>query len=60
MAINRAAIAPDVDAHPMYWLGALIAALLALPVNLYWVFWYRRRKRAELKEVKKILQEINE
>ena len=59
-AANWTAIGPDVKAHPRDWLEVLIASLLMQPVLLLWAAWYRRRKLAELHEVKTILDEMKE
>ena len=59
-AVNWAALAPDVRAHPMDWVEALGIDVLVLPVLFWWLFWYRRRKRAELQEVERILDEMKD
>jgi hypothetical protein len=59
MAVNWTTIRPDVKAHPSEWLGLLIASILIQPVMLFWAAWFRRRKLAELNEVKQILDEMN-
>jgi len=56
---NWAAIGPELKAHPAK-LALLMLNVLMLPAVFFWLAWYRRRKLAELKEVNKILDEINE
>ena len=58
-AINWAAIAPDVHAHPTDWLKVLGAVVLMVAGMYIWLAWYRRRKLAELNEAKKILDELD-
>ncbi len=60
MAANWTTIRPDVKAHPHEWLGLLVASILVQPVMLFWAAWFRRRKLAELHEVKQILDEMND
>ena len=60
MAVNWSIIGQDVGAHPKEWAALLIACVLMQPVLL----WYgagrlRRRKLAELNEVKQILDEMD-
>ena len=59
-AANWTTIGPDVKAHPRDWWEVLVACLLMQPVIWFWAAWYRRRKVAELNEVKKILDEIKD
>jgi Na+/melibiose symporter-like transporter len=59
-AANWATIGQDVKAHPKAWVALLVACtLMQYPVLWYWVAWLRRRKLAELNEVKKILDEMD-
>ena len=46
-------------AHPKDWVELLVACVLMQPVIWYWAAWLRRRKLAELNEVKKILDEMD-
>lgn len=60
MAVNRSIIGQDVSAHPKGWVALLIVCVLMQPAVLwYGAAWLRRRKLAELNEVKKILNEMN-
>jgi Na+/melibiose symporter-like transporter len=58
-AANWITIGQDVRAHPKDWVELLVACLLMQPVFWYWVDWLRRRKLAELNEVKQILDEMD-
>jgi hypothetical protein len=58
-AANWTTIGQDVRSHPKDWVELLIVCVLMLPVIWYWAAWLRRRKMAELNEVKKILDEID-
>jgi hypothetical protein len=58
-AANWTTIRQDVRAHPKDWVEVLVACVLMQPVIWYWAAWLRRRKLAELNEVKKILDEMN-
>jgi hypothetical protein len=50
----------DVKAHPKVWVVLLVACvLMQYPVIWYGAAWLRRRKLAELNEVKKILDEMD-
>jgi len=60
LAVNWTAIRPDVKAHPNQWLGLLVASILIQPAMLFWAARFRRRKLAELHEVKHILDEMND
>jgi hypothetical protein len=55
---NWATLRPDIMSHPRDWLELMVASILMQPVIWFWAIWLRRRKLAELKEVKKILDEI--
>jgi hypothetical protein len=57
-AANWATLRPDIMSHPRDWLELMVASILMQPVIWFWAIWLRRRKLAELKEVKKILDEI--
>ena len=60
-AANWATIGQDFNAHPKAWVALLVAcALMQYPVLWYAVAWFRRRKLAELNEVKKILDQMDE
>lgn len=59
-AANWTTIRQDVWTHPKDWVEVLVASVLMQPVIWYWAAWLRRRKLAELNEVKKILGEIKE
>ena len=59
-AANWATIGQDVKAHPKAWVVVLVACvLMQYPVIWYGAAWLRRRKLAELNEVKKILDEMD-
>jgi hypothetical protein len=58
-AANWTTIGRDVRAHPKDWVGLLVACVLMQPVIWYGAAWLRRRKLAELNEVKKILDEMD-
>jgi hypothetical protein len=61
MAVNWSIIGQDVGAHPKEWVALLVVCVLMQPVLLwYGVAWLRRRKLAELNEVKQILDEMDE
>ena len=60
MAVNWSIIGQDVGAHPKEWAALLIVCVLMQPVLLwYGAGWLRRRKLAELDEVKQILDEMD-
>jgi Na+/melibiose symporter-like transporter len=60
-AANWATIGQDVRAHPNQWVALLVVCtLMQYPVLWYGAVWLRRRKLAELNEVKKILDEMDE
>jgi hypothetical protein len=53
-AANWATIGQDVKAHPKVWVVLLVACvLMQYPVIWYGAAWLRRRKLAELNEVKR-------
>jgi Na+/melibiose symporter-like transporter len=56
---NWTTIGQDVRAHPRDWVEVLVASVLMQPVIWYWAVWLRRRKLAELNEVRKILDEMD-
>lgn len=56
--VNWTTIVPEIKAHPGRWLAELIAILLFLAAAMFWLVWYRRHNRAELNEVKRILDEM--
>jgi hypothetical protein len=59
-AVNWSTIGQDVKVHPNEWVALLVACVLMQPVVLwYGAGWLRRRKLAELNEVRKILDEMN-
>jgi len=55
MAVNWSIIGQDVRAHPKGWVALLVVCVLMQPAA-----WLRRRKLAELNEVKNILNEMDE
>ena len=60
MAVNWSIIWQDVGAHPKEWVALLVVCVLKQPVLLwYGTAWLRRRKLAELSEVKTILDEMD-
>jgi hypothetical protein len=60
-AANWTTIGQDVKAHPKVWVVVLVACvLMQYPVIWYWADWLRRRKLAELNEVKKIMDEMDQ
>ena len=60
MAVNWPIIGQDFRAHPRGWIALLVVCVLMQPVMLwYGAGWLRRRKLAELNEVKKILDEMD-
>ena len=60
-AANWRTIGQDVGAHPKEWVALLVVCvLMQYPVIWYGVAWLRRRKLAELNEVKKILDEMQD
>jgi Na+/melibiose symporter-like transporter len=60
-AANWATIGQDVKAHPNQWVALLVVCtLMQYPVLWYGAVWLRRRKLAELNEVKKILDVMDE
>jgi hypothetical protein len=59
-AANWATIGQEVKAHPEEWTALLVVCvLMQYPVIWYGVVWLRRRKLAELNEVKKIMDEMD-
>jgi hypothetical protein len=58
-AANWTTIGRDVRAHPKDWEELLVACVLMQPVIWYWAAWLRRRKLAELNEVRKTLDELD-
>jgi hypothetical protein len=58
-AANWTTIGRDVRAHPKDWVELLVACVFMQPVFWYWAAWLRRRKLAELNEVKQILDEMD-
>ena len=59
-AVNWATIGQDVKAHPKAWTALLVVCvLMQYPLIWWWAGWLRRRKLAELNEVKQILDEMN-
>jgi len=59
-AANWTTIGQDVRAHPRDWVEVLVACVLMQPVIWFWAARLRRRKLAELNEVKTILDELDE
>lgn len=59
-AANWTTLKPDVKVHPTDWFEVLLASVLMQPVIWFWAAWLRRRKVAELNEVKKTLHEMDE
>jgi Na+/melibiose symporter-like transporter len=59
-AANWTTIGQEVRAHPKDWVGVLVVCVLMQPVIWSWAAWVRRRKAAELIEVKKILHDMND
>jgi hypothetical protein len=60
VAANWTTIGPDVRAHPAVWVGQLTASVVVLPAIFLLLAWYRRRKLAELDEIKRILEEMKD
>jgi hypothetical protein len=58
-AANWTTIGQDVRAHPRDWVEVLVACVLMQPVIWFWAARLRRRKLAELNEVKTILDELD-
>lgn len=58
-AANWTTIRRDVIAHPKDWVELLVACVLMQPVMWFGAAWLRRRKVAELNEVKNILNEMD-
>lgn len=56
---NWAIIGLNVKAHPKDWLEVMVASVLMQPVIWFWAAWLRRRKLAELNQVKKLLKEMS-
>jgi hypothetical protein len=59
-AANWTTIGQHVRAHPTDWVEVLVACAIMQPVIWYWADWIRRRKLAELNEVKVMLDEMDE
>ena len=57
---NWATIRLDVMAHPKDWMEVMVVCVLMQPVLWFGVAWLRRRKLAELNQVKQLLDEIND
>jgi len=58
-AANWTTIRPEAMVHPRDWLELLVASVLMQPVFWFSAAWLRRRKLAQLNEVKKDLDEMN-
>lgn len=58
-AVNWATIRPNIMARPRDWLELLVASVLMQPVLWYGARWLRQRTLAELNEVEKLLEAIN-
>jgi hypothetical protein len=59
-AVDWSIIGQDVGDHPKAWVALLVVCVLMQAVLLcYGVAWLRRRKLAELNEVKQILDEMD-
>jgi hypothetical protein len=58
-AVNWRIIGQDVRAHPRDWVELLVVCVLMQPVIWCWAAWLRRRKLAELNEVRTILDEMD-
>jgi hypothetical protein len=59
-AANWRTIGQDVGAHPKEWVALLVVCvLMQYPVIWYGAVWLRRRKLAELNQVKKIMDEMD-
>ncbi len=58
--VNWPLIGPDVKVRPKEWIEVLVACTLMQPVIWYWAGWLKRRKMAELNEVKRILDGMTE
>src|ERR1700683_3585990 len=59
-AVNWSTIGQGVKGHPKDWVALLVACVLMQPAVLwYGAAWLRRRKLAELSEVKTILDEMD-
>jgi hypothetical protein len=59
-AANWKTIGQGARAHPKDYAALLTICVLMQPVIWYWAAWLRRRKLAELHEVKTILDEMDE
>lgn len=59
-AVNWPTIGQDVRARPTEWIELLVLCVLMQPVIWYWAGWLRRRKLAELDEVKRMLDGLKE
>ena len=59
-AVNWPVIGRDVKVHPREWIEVLVLCVLMLPVIGFWAVWLRRRKLAELNEVKNLWRAIND
>ena len=51
---------PDVQAHPLQYLIALVGSLLMVAAGFGVIAWLRRRRLVELKEAKKLLDSLSE
>jgi hypothetical protein len=58
VASNWATIRLEVTPHPIACLVLMVVIVLMLPVIWFGAMWLRRRKVAELKEVTRLLEEI--
>lgn len=59
LVANWTTVGPELNAHPAKW-ALLMVNVLILPAIFSWLAWYRRRKLAELNEVRKILDEMKD
>jgi hypothetical protein len=53
-------IGRDVKARPTKWIELLFLCVVMQPVICYWATWLKRRKLAELDEVKRMLDDTKE
>jgi hypothetical protein len=58
-SVNREVVALRFKAHPAEQLAGVAASCIVVPASLFWLAWYRRRKLAELEDVKRLLAEMN-
>jgi hypothetical protein len=59
-AANWSALRPDIQAHPADWWKLLGTVFLMVLATLCWLAWQRRRKLAELDEVRTLFKEMRD